>query len=69
MAKEHRDNGVGKALLEALIEESRRLGKSRLRLKCPVGSEANAFYANLAFEQLGRERGKNKELILWERAL
>lgn len=69
VAEEHRDNGVGKSLLEALIEESRRLGKGRLRLKCPVGSEANAFYANLAFEQRGRERGKNKELILWERAL
>ena len=69
VAEEHRGNGVGKALLVALIEEGRHLGKGRLQLKCPADSEANAFYANMAFEQLGRERGRNKELILWERAL
>jgi len=69
VAEEHRGNGVGKALLEALIEEGHCLGKERLRLKCPVGNEANAFYANLGFEQAGRERGKNKELILWEKSL
>lgn len=69
VAEEHRGNGVGKALIEALVEEGHCLEKERLRLKCPVDNVANAFYANLGFKQVGRERGKNRELILWEKSL
>jgi len=69
VAEGQRGNGVGRALLEALTEEGHRLGKSYLRLKCPVDSEANAFYASLAFDQVGKEQGKAKELIKWEKAL
>lgn len=69
VAEGQRGNSVGRALLETLVEESQRLSKDYLRLKCPADSEANAFYASLAFEQVGKERGKNRELIQWERAL
>ena len=64
-----RGNRVGEALITALVAESRCQGKSFLRLKCPADSDANAFYEDLGFERVGREEGKHRELIQWERAL
>ncbi len=69
VAEGYRGNGVGTALLEALIDESRQLGKCYLRLKCPASSLANAFYAGLAFERVGKEQGRCRELIQWRKEL
>ncbi len=69
VAEEHRGNGVGRALLDRLITECQQMGKRYLRLKCPADNEANAFYSKLGFEQVGRERGKRRELIIWEKII
>jgi ribosomal protein S18 acetylase RimI-like enzyme len=67
VAEDYRGNGMGKALLNALVEESRRLGKTIIRLKCPAGNKANDFYDGLGFVRVGLEQGKRRKLIHWER--
>ena len=69
VAEEYRGNGVGRALLDALVEESRRLGKTIIRLKCPADNEANGFYDHLRFVRVGWEQGRRRKLIRWESQL
>jgi ribosomal protein S18 acetylase RimI-like enzyme len=69
VAEDYRGNGVGRALLDTLVKESHRLGKTIIRLKCPADSRANDFYDSLAFVRVGFEQGKRRKLILWERQL
>ena len=62
---DHRELGIGRRLLEALISESKDLGKSHIQLKCPVHLEANDFYACLGFSDSGTESGKERHLVVW----
>lgn len=69
ITEDYRGNGAGKALLDALVEESHRLGKTVIRLKCPADNKANDFYNSLKFVRVGLEQGKRRRLVHWEKQL
>jgi ribosomal protein S18 acetylase RimI-like enzyme len=68
VAPEWRGNGVGKALVQAVINEAKKQGCSVLRLKCPVDLPANGFYHRLGFVRIGIETpdGNRRPLAIWQ---
>ncbi len=66
---DHRLQGVGRALIEALRNEALARKKQTILLKCPVDLPAQDFYAQLGFDSLGQESGKKRSLIVWALAL
>ncbi len=66
---EWRGRGVGKALMAYVIDEARGRGCHTLRLKCPIDSPANGFYARLGFHRIATERGKRRPLAVWEKSI
>ncbi len=62
-------NGVGRALIGALADESRTLGKQTIVLRCPEELPANGFYAHVGFERWREEPGKRRKLIVWRLSL
>jgi len=65
----HRGEGIGRALVDALIDDARRYGKSHVQLKCPEGLPANKFYQDLGFEKLGIDPGNRRALLVWRKDL
>ncbi len=68
VAPEWRGKGVGKALVQAVINEAKQRGCSVLRLKCPVDLPANGFYHRLGFVRIGVETpdGNRRPLAIWQ---
>lgn len=66
VAPEYQQNGIGKTLVDAVINEARRHGCKLLRLKCPVDLSANGFYSKLGFVRIAVESGKHRPLAVWE---
>ncbi len=64
-----RQQGVGRALVNALCAEASALGKLTVFLKCPADLSARGFYACLGFEVLGEEPGNGRSLIVWTLSL
>jgi GNAT superfamily N-acetyltransferase len=62
---EHRGLGIGRSLVETLVSEARKAGKSRIQLKCPADLKANSFYARVGFSRAGTKSGRKRELVLW----
>lgn len=57
-AQAHQGRGIGRLLLDALVERARSLGAEVLLLEVRVDNEpALRLYAAAGFEQLGRRRG------------
>lgn len=65
VSKEFRRKGVGTKLVDAVVEESLRLARTQLFLKCPVDLEANEFHRHYGFILLRTERGKKRKLNVW----
>lgn len=61
-----RGNGVGKELIRHLAAQSRALGQSRIKLKCPVNLDANSFYQSAGFTLSAQEPGKIRSLNIWQ---
>jgi len=61
-----RRQGLATRLVDAVVQEAREMRRKRLRLKCPVDLPANSFHCNYGFELVDRERGKSRELNVWE---
>ena len=59
-------SGIGTHLMDALVNESRGLGKDRVVLKCPAELSANRFYSKYGFLFKTFEQGKSRPLIVWE---
>lgn len=57
--------GVGTKLVDAVVKESLRLGRTHLLLKCPVDLEANEFHRSYGFTLLKTEEGKKRRLNVW----
>jgi len=66
VCKEYQGKKIGSILVNALINEARKYGKSRIRLKCPIDLEANKFYKKIGFQKVGIENGKKRKLVIWE---
>lgn len=63
----YRLQGYGKALMNAVLNESLALGKKYIQVKCPSDLDANIFYFNSGFIiKNTRERTKFKKLIVWQ---
>jgi ribosomal protein S18 acetylase RimI-like enzyme len=60
-----RRQGVGRALVAALVDECRRANRETVVLKCPEGLPANDFYDRLGFERQGMVQGRRRNLIIW----
>jgi GNAT superfamily N-acetyltransferase len=63
-----RRRGVARRLVEAVVEEARKLGARTLRLSCPAELSANEFYPAVGFSRVSpRSRpGKLRPLIEWQ---
>jgi N-acetylglutamate synthase-like GNAT family acetyltransferase len=64
--KEFRGHGLGRILVNSVIEEARLLGRKKLFLKCPIDLPSNHFHKAIGFVLVGKEQGKKRELNLWE---
>lgn len=64
-----RGQGVGKSLLEALIQECERLEREFIQLKCPENLSANEFYKQLGYQFIATEAGKKRNLIVWRKSI
>lgn len=60
-----RARGVGRLLLETMIDWARERDAIEIRLKCPIDLAANQFYARFGFHLMGREAGKLRPLNCW----
>lgn len=60
-----RDQGFGRALLDALARIARDAGCSRITLKCPVDLPANEFYRDYGFELVETLNGRKRSLNVW----
>ena len=69
VSSERRRQGVGRSLVSAWEEHSRKCGIKRLRLKCPLDLKANGFYSRLGFSRVDIEPGKHRRLVVWEKKL
>ena len=57
--------GIGRALISALIEECIKVPRLSIVLRCPEGLPSNDFYQHIGFRQAGIEQGKRRNLIVW----
>jgi N-acetylglutamate synthase-like GNAT family acetyltransferase len=64
--KQYRNQGLGRLLLKAVIEEAKSIGHNKLFLKCPIGLSSNEFHRKCGFKLIGQEPGVNRWLNLWE---
>ncbi len=69
VCKTYRRVGVGRALINAVIEEAKKFNKKYILSKCPIDLPANKFYEHLGFENSGISNGKNRKLVVWIKKL
>lgn len=62
----HRGFDGGRLLIESLIKNCVELGRSFIRLKCPVNLPSNQFYEKVGFKYIGVEKGKHRPLNIWQ---
>lgn len=67
--EEFQGEGIGRGLVEELIEEAKRANKLFILLKCVVGLYANGFYESLGFQLSETQAGKKRALNVWIRYL
>ena len=64
-----RQQGIGRALVQAVQNQALRAHHQGIRLKCPVELPANGFYARIGFSRVAIESGKRRPLAVWEKRL
>lgn len=65
VSKEYRNQGLGKKLIEKLIEECIKLNRDFILLKCPEDNESNRFYKKYGFTFIKKQKGKKRDLNIW----
>lgn len=65
VTKSAQGQGVGRLLVETLIESCRLRGRHSIILRCPENLVANSFYAHLGFQRMTTEQGRRRPLVLW----
>jgi ribosomal protein S18 acetylase RimI-like enzyme len=66
VAKDWRNKGIGKMLVDEVKEEARHNGKEILRLKCPIDNASNQFHMDYGFELIRVDPGKRRKLNVYE---
>ncbi len=62
---EYRGLGIGRKLVQPLVEEAKKRNKDYILLKCPEDLAANKFYEALDFKLHTIEPGKHRQLKIW----
>ena len=63
---DQRRQGVGRALLNVLRDEARKVGKQLILLKCPTDLLANYFYEAHGFQLVQTLNGRKRDLNIWQ---
>ena len=66
IAKEYRNLGIARLLVEEVISEARSLGKKKILLKCPENLPSNEFHKNIGFKFVRQETGIKRKLNVYE---
>lgn len=69
VAESWRRRGIARSLLMTLKAEASQRQRTCIKLKCPVGLEANDFYERVGFAQIGIQTGKKRNLNIWQLSL
>ena len=71
VSEEFQGNGVGRVLVEEVIQQARSAGQKGVRLKCPIDLPSNGFYARLGFNRVSIEdsRDGRRALAVWEKRI
>lgn len=69
VSKESQGLGIGKKLIDSLIQSSLDHGKLEILLYCPGGLPSNSFYEHLGFQKGRTISGKRRSLHLWRKVL
>lgn len=64
--KEWRNQGVGTKLVDAVVKESRILGRKFLLLKCPIDNRSNIFHKKYGFQKIDTENGRRRKLNVYK---
>lgn len=65
VAAEYRRQGIGKALVDAVVTEARNMGRTHIVLKCPEDLPANEFHRRYGFKLMSKENGRRRRLNVW----
>ncbi|MBC8263372.1 MAG: GNAT family N-acetyltransferase [Anaerolineales bacterium] len=65
VAPQHRRQGIGQRLVNALVYDAGEHNQRFVLLKCPADLEANKFYERLGFSHVDTQPGKQRELSIW----
>lgn len=65
VTQEYRRQGVGRKLVDSVVDESRKKGRKYILVKCPVDLEANEFHNSYGFSLIKTEKGKRRDINLW----
>lgn len=61
-----RGKGIGRALVDTLVDDACDHSKSFIQLKCPEDLPANRFYQHLGFKKLRVDAGNRRALLVWQ---
>ena len=62
---DHRYQGIGRQLIDALVQDAIGHDKEFIKLKCPANLNANGFYQHLGFSHGGVQPGRSRDLVIW----
>lgn len=65
VADDYKRQGIGRGLVESLIDECRKNDRVSIMLRCPEDLPANQFYERIGFENNGVEMGRRRKLVTW----
>ena len=61
----YRGKGIGRVLMNTLIENCHEKRREFIQLKCPESLTANQFYERIGFNLIATEEGKSRRLNVW----
>jgi N-acetylglutamate synthase-like GNAT family acetyltransferase len=64
--EEFRGKGLGKQLVDAVVDEAKKLGRLRIILKCPIDLPSKAFHEAYGFVKVRVEDGRKRKLNVWQ---